>query len=244
MCGRFTQQRPPSEIARIFQADGTEDGLTGERYNVAPTDSVTVVLERDGRRVVEDQRWGLVPAWASSASGAAQLINARAETVHVTPAFRTAFARRRCIVPADAFYEWQRRSGGKQPYAIRRRDGQPMALAGLWSVWRDSSSGEWVRTCAIVTTAASPSIAVLHDRMPVILPPAIWGAWLDPILTGWADLRTFLRPAPDDLLTMHPVSSMVNNPRHEGPRLVEEAGPPARAPQVRQGRLWGSLLDR
>ena len=240
MCGRFTQRRDPSEIAQIFGADLADDDLTGERYNVAPTDRVTVVVERDDRRLVEAHRWGLVPSFAADPSGAARLINARAETVHSTPAFRTAFARRRCIVPADGFYEWQRRGRVSQPYLIRPPDGSGIALAGLWSVWREQGSDQWLRSCAVVTTAANRLVAELHDRMPVIVPPEAWAAWLDPTLAGSA-LSPLLRPAPEQSLELVPVSRRVNDPRCEGPDLVVPIElSPERSTEPEHRSLWGA----
>ncbi len=137
MCGRMTQQTSPSEVARIFDAEPPSDEAIAPRFNCAPTDPLTVVLERDDGRLVERHRWGLIPPWAVDAAQSARMINARAETVATSPAFRVALRRRRCIVPADGFYEWERRGATRQPWLIRRSDRAPMAMAGLWSLWRD-----------------------------------------------------------------------------------------------------------
>jgi putative SOS response-associated peptidase YedK len=225
MCGRFAQPRSSEELARIFHARPAAE-LAGERFNVAPTDEVAAVVEHHGERVVDAFRWGLVPFYARTAKGAARLINARAETVETSPAFRTAFARHRCIVPADAFYEWRRqrdpatgRTVRSEPFAVRRRDGEPLALAGLWSSWRDPATAGRLYTCSILTTDPNELVARIHDRMPVLLDPADWGAWLEEG-TPPAQLRSLLRPAPAESLDAYAVSPAVNNVRNEGPELL------------------------
>jgi putative SOS response-associated peptidase YedK len=239
MCGRMTQQVSPSEVARIFDAelrDGERATLEdlGPRYNVAPTQPITVVVQRDDGRFVEAHRWGLVPPWSESATGSAasRLINARAESVARSPAFRASFLRRRCLVPADGFYEWQRKAGRRkpQPYLIARRDGRPLAMAGLWAPWRDPASGGWLLTAAVVTTRANATVAPLHDRMPVLLPADTWPFWLDQQLSEADFLADLLQPAPDDLLGLRPVSRRLNSPHKEGADLLvaepdAEAGP-------------------
>jgi putative SOS response-associated peptidase YedK len=241
MCGRMTQQTDTSEIGRIFRAD-VMDADPGERYNVAPTQPVTVVLERDSRRVVESHRWGLIPPWATTPAAGSRMINARAETVERSPAFRVPFLRRRCIVPADGFYEWQRLGRVRQPYLIRREDRVPLAFAGLWSVWPDPISGEWLRSCSVITTEANDAIAELHDRMPVILDADDIATWLDPGRPDRATLRAMLRPAPSDGLELVPVSSRVNDANHEGADLIERVEPPRVAPAAAepvQATLFG-----
>jgi putative SOS response-associated peptidase YedK len=160
------------------------------------------------------------------------MINARAETVMSKPAFRSAVARRRCLIPADAFYEWQRRTvdgrpAGKLPFAVRRRDGMPMAFAGIWEVWRDRADpeGAALRTCAVVTTSANSTMAPIHDRMPVILEPESWSVWLDPG-TGMSVVEGLMVPAAEGVLEAFAVSSRVNNVRHDGPDLLEPLPPP------------------
>jgi len=225
MCGRFAQPHSAEELARIFRARPTVD-LRGERYNVAPTDEVAGVVEHHGERVIEPFRWGLVPWYAEDRKGAARLINARAETVETSPAFRTPFQRHRCIVPADAFYEWRRhrdpatgRVVRSEPFAVRRDDGELLALAGLWSSWRDPESAARLYTCTILTTDPNGLVARLHDRMPVILDPGDWDAWLADG-TPRAELRALLRPAPEESLAAYAVSPSVNNVRSEGPELL------------------------
>lgn len=219
MCGRITQHLSSDEIAALFGAEPLVD-LPGGRYNVAPTQMVMVVREEEQRRVVVAQRWGLIPPWADSPRIGARLINARGETVAEKPSFRSAFKRQRCIVPAEAFYEWRRDGSGKVPHAVVRRDGQPLSLAGLWSSWRDPASGEELPTFTIVTTAANETIRPLHERMPVILPEAVWDTWLDPSFQDVPFLQALLRPAPDDVLRTYQVSPAVNNVRNDGPQLV------------------------
>jgi putative SOS response-associated peptidase YedK len=225
MCGRFAQPRSSDELALIFRARPAAD-VPGDRFNVAPTDEVAAVVEHHGDRTVDSFRWGLVPFFAKTARDGARLINARAETVESSPAFRSAFARHRCIIPADAFYEWRRerdpatgRTLRSQPFAIRRSDGDPLALAGLWSSWRDLETAARLYTCSILTTDPNQLVAPLHDRMPVVLDAADWDAWLDEA-TPPADLRSLLRPAPAEAMDAYAVSPAVNNVRNEGPELL------------------------
>ena len=225
MCGRFAQPRSADELARIFHARPAAE-IAGDRFNVAPTDEVAAVVEHHGERTVDAFRWGLVPFFAKTAKDGARLINARAETVETTPAFRTSFARHRCIVPADAFYEWRRErdpATGKtirsEPFAIRRADGEPLALAGLWSGWRDPLTAARLYTCSIVTTDPNELVARLHNRMPVVLDRADWDAWLGET-TPLVELRTLMRPAAAGTMDAYAVSPAVNNVRNEGPELL------------------------
>ena len=239
MCGRFAQPRSSDELARIFRARRVTE-LEGDRFNVAPTDEVVAVFERDGERQLDTFRWGLVPYYAETSRDAARLINARAETVESSGAFRTAFRRRRCIVPADAFYEWRRsppldhglarsKPGARpQPFAIRRVDGEPMALAGLWAVWREPVTAGRLFSCTIVTTTANDLLAPLHSRMPVILEAADWDAWLDEGAEV-AQLRSLLRPSPDSAIEVYPVGQAVNSVRNNGANLLDRIPEPAAA---------------
>ena len=224
MCGRMTQQVSPSEVARIFDAalgdTATLDEL-GARYNVAPTQPLAVVTQREAGRFVEAHRWGLVPPWAESPAVGSRMINARAETIARSPAFRASFLRRRCVIPADGFYEWRRQDGQRQPFLISRADGAPLAMAGVWAPWREPASGEWLLTCAVVTTHASATVRQLHDRMPVLLEDDAWPMWLDPELRDKALLHDLLRPAADGLLAVRPVSRRLNSVHNEGPALLE-----------------------
>jgi putative SOS response-associated peptidase YedK len=238
MCGRFAQPRSSDELARIFRARRVTE-LEGERFNVAPTDEVAAVVQHHGERQLDTFRWGLVPYYAESSREAARLINARAETVESSGAFRTAFRRRRCIVPADAFYEWRLavpaagnerpRRARPQPFAIRRIDGQPMAFAGLWAVWREPLTAGRLFTCSIVTTTANELLAPLHSRMPVILDEGDWDAWLDEASEPGI-LRGLLRPVRETAIEVYAVGQEVNNVRNNGPSLLDPLIEPAGAP--------------
>ena len=230
----MTQQTDPSEVARIFDAelrasDATTLAELGPRYNVAPTQPLTVVVEREDGRFVEAHRWGLVPAWAKSVAHGARMINARAETVASSPAFRASFLRRRCIVPADGFYEWLREGRQRQPYLLAPLHPRPLALAGLWAPWREPASGEWLLSAAVVTTCANRTVGRLHDRMPVILPTSVWLPWLDPQLRDGPALEHLLREQAGRRLELVAVSPRVNSPHNEGPELVDPYQPPAPA---------------
>jgi putative SOS response-associated peptidase YedK len=218
VCGRFTQQRPTSELAEIFDAENLVDD-EGGHFNVAPTDEAAVVVQRSERRAVVRYRWGLVPHWADAPKIAGRTFNARAETIAMTPAFRDAFRRRRCLVPVDSFYEWRRENGVRQPYRILRPGGQPLVLAGLWAGRRDPVDGSVRRTFTIVTTTANPTIAALHDRMPVILERGAWATWLGADEADPGELHALLVPSPEPL-DVYPVVRLVNNVRNNGPELV------------------------
>ncbi len=237
MCGRYTSTSTVSDLASVFEVDEVKADPLPPRYNVAPSLPVYAVALTRPKEGEEDKgphralgtfRWGLVPSWAKDPSIGNRMINARAEGIADKPAYRRAVARRRCLIPADAFYEWQRRTGrdgrpaGKLPYAVRRCDGQPMALAGIWEVWRDKDDPEAapVRTCAIVTTAANSLMAPIHDRMPVILEREDWAAWLDPA-TDMCAVQRLMKPAADGVLEAYPVSTQVNNVANDGPQLIE-----------------------
>lgn len=225
MCGRMTQTTDPAEVARIFDADSRVDEDSEDakaRYNVAPTQPLTVVLQRsDEGRVVEQHRWGLIPSFSKSAKGSARMINARAETIATSPAFRSSFRKRRCIVPSDGFYEWQRTGGPKQPYFLHPPEEAVLAMAGLWAVWKDPETGLWVPSAAVVTTGANRMMSAIHDRMPVLLPREAWDDWLDVEVDDRDYLQSLLEPAPDDVLGMYPISTKVNNVRNQGPELLE-----------------------
>lgn len=237
MCGRFVSSSPIARIAEYFDAevDGEVDrDPLGENYNVAPTTAVYgITADPDGTRHIQSFRWGLLPHWAKDTSMASRLINARSETVAAKPAFRSAFARHRCIVPMDGFYEWApgieggpRTKAGKpakRPHFIHRRDGEPLAVAAIWSAWRDPSADPdhaWLHTVAVITTDANATMQPVHDRMPALLPRAAWRTWLDPTNHHTDMLTGLLGPARDDLLDLHEVSTSVNNVRNRGVELI------------------------
>jgi putative SOS response-associated peptidase YedK len=223
MCGRFTQQRPTSELAEIFEADDLALD-PGGRYNVAPTDPAAVVVQRDDRRAVVAYRWGLQPAWVDRKQ-ASKAFNARAETLSTSGLFRDAFRRRRCLVPVDGFYEWLREGSRRQPMLIHDPDGVPLALAGLWTGRRDEATGEWLRTFTIVTSAPNEFMRDIHDRMPVVIPRDRWAAWLDPTPRDPGELQALLQPSDDLPLAAYPVPPLVNNVRNDGPELVAALAP-------------------
>lgn len=227
MCGRYVSASTPGEIAAYFDADVDERLVLPPSWNVAPTDDVYVVVEHDGARRVEARHWGLVPLWAKDPSIGSRMINARAEGIATKNAFKHALARRRCLVPADGFYEWQKLEGkAKQPFFVHRADGEPLALAGLWEEWRGPDRGDDVlRTVTIVTTAANETMAPVHDRMPVILPPATWDRWLDPHQRDTAAVEALLVPAPPSLLRLRPVGPQVGNVRNNGAGLLDRVDP-------------------
>ena len=230
VCGRFVSAGQPASIAEYFAAQPPEVELPAN-YNVAPTQDVyAVIAQSDGTRRLEIFHWGLVPSWAKDLKIGQKMINARAETLAEKPAFKSAFRKHRCIIPMTAFYEWRAGEPGgpvnakgqplKQPLYIERVDGHALAVAGLWAAWRDPAGGPdapWLHSCTVVTTAANATMTPVHDRMPVILPPEAWQEWLDPQMQDLAELTTLLVPAPDDVLTMHAVSTDVNNVRNRGP---------------------------
>jgi putative SOS response-associated peptidase YedK len=231
----MTMRAGPSELARIFDAEVRDSDFAaleeaGPRYNVAPTQPITVVVHREDGRFLESHRWGLVPSFAKSPAAGARMINARAETVAESPAFRASFMRRRCVIPADGFYEWRREGRAKQPFLIHSADDRPLAFAGLWAPWRDPSTGDWLLSAAVVTTRANRIVGELHDRMPVILAPDEWRLWTDPEVTDPGLLRELLQPAPDELLVTRPVSVAVNNANNEGAELLLPPEPAGREP--------------
>ena len=228
MCGRFTQQRPSSELAEIFSAQDMA-ASEGGHFNIAPTNEALVVVQRDTsgetQRAVVRYRWGLIPPWSDDPRIASRTFNARAETVATSPMFRDAFRKRRCLVPVDGFYEWRRDGATRHPMRITDPSGAPLALAGLWTGRQDAESGEWRRTFTIVTTRPNAFMAPIHARMPVIIAPSGWDAWLGAGAgDGSLDVRAMLEPREDVALDAYEVSSLVNNVRHDGPSLIQPAG--------------------
>ena len=237
MCRRYVQTMPADAMRELFRTAGAPPNLAPS-WNVAPTQPAPVVRRHPetGERHLNPLRWGLLPHWVKAPKGAQQPINVRAETVATNPMFKQAFAKRRCLVPAEAFYEWKvepdafyegkaepgafyegkAEPGGKQPFAIAPSSGEGMAFAGIWGGWR-GEGGEVVQTFAVVTTDANAPMRTIHDRMPVILAAGDWAEWLE-----GGDPARLLRPAPDELLRLWPVSKAVNTPRNNGPELLAE----------------------
>ncbi len=237
MCGRYASTKDPATLAAEFDAfDATEDHAPAVDHNVAPTKDIVAVVQRHPRdedgeadpattvRSLRVMRWGLIPAWAKDRSIGAKMINARSETAATTSAFRTSVAKRRCLIPADGWFEWKREGKAKQPFFMTRPDGHSLAMAGLWTVWRDPADkdGPPVVTAAVLTTDAIGQLANIHDRMPLLMTPDQWTAWLDPDVAEVGELLS--TPPSLDLvesLELRPVSSRVNNVRNNGPDLLD-----------------------
>ena len=240
MCGRYSSTRSSEDLAAEFDVDEILGELPGPDYNVAPTVAVPAVLERRVRdtgsvvRRLSPLVWGLVPSWASEAKGGARLINARLETVAEKPAFRRAFAARRCLLPADGFYEWYLPAGvpsgrgkvRKQPFFIHRRDGGLLVMAGIYEIWRDPAKDRgdesaWLRTCSVITTKSSDALGHIHDRMPMVIRREAYDAWLDPSLTDPVKALELLAVTDADALEAYAVSTAVNSVQNNDPSLVE-----------------------
>jgi putative SOS response-associated peptidase YedK len=232
MCGRITLTSSARELARQFELDvEVESETRGPRYNVAPSQEIPVIRQdREGRRVVSFDRWGLVPHWAKDPAIGNRLINARAETVETKPAFRDALKARRCIVPADGFYEWGGHGDERRPYLFRRSDRAMIGIAGLYERWL-GEGGEVVDSCTLITTDANATLAPFHDRMPVILAAGDYARWLDRSESEPRSLLPLLAPCPADWLDSTPVSSRINNPRNDDPECL--------VPEPRTGNLFG-----
>ncbi|MFJ8143123.1 SOS response-associated peptidase [Streptomyces sp. NPDC096013] len=247
MCGRYVSTRSPQDLVRLFQVtDWHAEEALAPNWNVAPTNDVWAVLERiprghdDGApagRQLRPLRWGLVPSWAKDVKVGARMINARVETVHEKPAYRRAFAKRRCLLPADGFYEWQQikdqdtGKARKQPYFIHPEDDQLMALAGLYEYWRDPAVKQdddpaaWLMTCTIITTEAADAAGRVHPRMPLALAEDHYDAWLDPANQDADEIRALLGRPADGHLDTRPVSTAVNSVRNNGQHLLDPVTP-------------------
>ena len=218
MCGRFTLHHPADEVVERFAVDQAGMDLA-PRYNIAPSQPVAVVLQRD-TRVLEAFKWGLVPSWAKDPKIGNRMINARGETLGEKPAYRNALKRRRCLIPASGFYEWKKAGDQRLPTYIHRRDTRLLALAGLWEEWHPPE-GDPLHSCTIITTSANEFMAGIHHRMPVIFHPEQEAAWLDPELQEVDDLVALLQPDPDPDLEAHPVSRQVNRPGFDDPACIQ-----------------------
>ena len=247
MCGRFVSSSPPDQIAAYFGADLAVETL-GENFNVAPTHDVYgIVIPKGGDATttprLEAFHWGLIPSWAKDRKIASRMINARSETLAEKPAFKGLFKKKRLLIPMDGFYEWKAGTAdgpltakgkpAKQPMFIHRADDEPLAVAGLWSAWKDPDAQPadddaaplWLHTATVVTTRANATMAAVHDRMPVIVPASRWGEWLDPSNDDIDSLSGLFDMSDDDSLVMHPVTTDVNSVRNNRPELIEEIDP-------------------
>lgn len=215
MCGRFTLAVEPEDLAQAFDLAEAPDDFP-PRFNIAPSQPIAAILKSpdDQERHFQLLKWGLIPSWAKDPSIGNRLINARGETVATKPSFRAAFKRRRCLIPATGFYEWQKHKGGKQPFYIRLRNQQPFAFAGLWETWQD------IDTCTIITTEANEELEPIHNRMPVILNPEDYDTWLDPDNQDTAELQSLLLPFPSEAIEAYPISTHVNKPANDSPECI------------------------
>ncbi len=229
MCGRFTLRTPAAVLIEQFELDvqgARQLELLAPRYNIAPTQEIAVVrAEPDRGRTAAMMRWGLIPSWSKEGATGPPMINARAETLAEKPTFRGALRSRRCLIPADGFYEWQQAPGGgrgkKQPFYIHRTDGEPFAFAGLWESWTKPGGGPTIESCTIVTTEANAALRELHERMPVVLARADYALWLDPDVEEPGRLKHLVAPCGEEELIAEPVSTHVNRVANDDPRCIE-----------------------
>jgi putative SOS response-associated peptidase YedK len=244
MCGRFALKTPPKILGLILQAEISNNLETFEpRFNIAPSSSVPVILFQNSKKVMESLKWGLIPSWAKDPSIGFKLANARAETVTEKPSFRSAFKKQRCLVPVDGFYEWNQSTKPKQPYYFFMKDEKPFFIAGLWEYWKAHQSPtqshkdtknnikldkeekkepeQGITTFTLITTEANAVLAKVHDRMPVILDPKDYEAWLDPNNQDLGELQKFLKPYDASKMDSYPVSTFVSNARNQGEKCME-----------------------
>ena len=214
MCGRYNIISDGQALFDFFEVTRTLD--LKPRYNVAPSQDVPVVVHNKGQRELKQYRWGLIPFWAKDLKIGYKMINARAETIAKKPAFRQAYQKRRCLIPATGFYEWKQTDDGKQPYHIRMANGAPFAFAGLWEHWKYEDNE--IYSCSIITTEANAFMAAIHNRMPVILSPDGYDHWLE------SGGTTQLKPCADELLDAYPITTEVNNPRNDNSSIIETVG--------------------
>lgn len=222
MCGRYAVTSAPEAIRALFGYP--EQPNFPSRYNIAPTQPIGIVRIVDGKRQFALVRWGLLPSWVKDPKNFSLLVNARGESLTDKPAFRAAMKYRRCLVPADGFYEWKPTGARKQPYFVRAKSGGPLAFAGLWEAWV-GPNGEELETAAIVTTRANRTIADIHDRMPVIVPPEAFNMWLDCASVDVETALALAAPAPEGLLEAYEVSTDVNRTANDNPKLIERSAP-------------------
>lgn len=221
MCGRFATTGDLDFYGDYYGVAETTTDSIDPSWNVAPTDQSYVVAEHDGRRLLGRMGWGLIPHWAKDAKSIQ--INARAETVATSPAFKRAFSLHRCLIPADGFYEWEPKEQGRTPHWIYRADGFPMTFAGIWSGWKDPATDQWTRRFSILTTEAQGVISNIHDRMPVVLPEDVWEPWIDRELTDPEAALGLISVVDPDLIMEYAVTSRVNSVRNNGPELRDPA---------------------
>ena len=242
MCGRYTIIASPEALRALFGY--AEQPNFPPRYNVAPTQPIAIVRLVEGKRQFALVRWGLLPSWVKDPKTFTLLINARGETAAEKPAFRAAMKRRRCLIPADGFYEWQAAGERKRPFYVHAKSGAPLAFAGLWETWT-GPNGEELETAAIVTTRANRTLSPIHERMPVIVPPNAFDLWLDGANVDATTAAALIQPAPDNLLEAYEISTAVNRTANDNPKLLEPVvpsqaalapQPAAKRPRVKRGK--------
>lgn len=219
MCGRFIIKSDLEQIQLAFSIDQVEAQVQPS-YNIAPTQSIVTVAQRDGQNVLENMRWGLIPVWAKDMSIGSKMINARAESVAEKASFKRPLKSRRCLIVADGFYEWQKEGAKKIPIFIHLKSQKPFAFAGLYDVWK-SPDGDWITSCAIITTRPNELMEPIHNRMPVILPKTAYKPWLDSSNQDLDELVALLQPYPADKMLAYPVSPLVNSPRNNSPECIQ-----------------------
>ena len=220
MCGRFSITGDLDFYIEYFGIDDVLTESLESSWNVAPTDPVYTIAKRDGQTQLGSMKWGLVPHWAPDAKSIH--INARSETIATSPVFRDSFSRKRCLIPADGFYEWEPPENGRTPHWVYRADGHPMVFAGIWASRIDPTTQEWHRTCSIITAPAQGTISAIHDRMPLALVPEVWDSWLDRDLLDPEAALSLLQPIDPDSIMEHVVSRQVNSVRNNGPELRDK----------------------
>jgi len=241
MCGRYTVTSSPEALRALFRYE--EQPNFPPRYNVAPTQPIAIVRLVDGKRHFALVRWGLLPSWVKDPKNFTLLINARGESAAEKPAFRAAMKRRRCLIPADGFYEWQKAGDRKRPFYVHAKSGAPLAFAGLWETW-EGPNGEELETATIVTTRANRTLLPIHDRMPVILAPDAFDVWLDSATVDATTAAALIAPAPEGLLEAYEISTAVNRTANDNPKLLAPVGatapapgkPPARPPRAKRAK--------
>jgi len=249
MCGRYTLTSAPEALRALFRYK--EQPNFPPRFNIAPTQPIAIVRLVEGERHFALVRWGLLPSWVKDPKSFTLLINARGESAAEKPAFRAAMKRRRCLIPADGFYEWQKAGDRKRPFYVHAKSGAPLAFAGLWETWT-GPNGEEMETGTIVTTQANRTLAAIHDRMPVIVPPAAFDLWLNCVDVDAKTASALIAPAPEAVLDAYEISTAVNRTANDNPKLLEPVGtnaepapapkPPARVKRRKKDSGQASLL--
>jgi putative SOS response-associated peptidase YedK len=219
MCGRFTLHTPESRLREVFNLETSRPLGLKPRYNIAPSQQVPIIRDTESAREMKMARWGLIPHWSKEPKTKYSTINARIETVAEKPTYRTSFKHRRCLIPADGFYEWKPINGRKIPHHIRMRDGGVFAMAGLWDHWQ--GEGEDLESCTIIVMPANAVITPLHERMPAIIAPAQYDLWLDPRVADKTEIMGYLHSAPSSELVTYPISPWVNSPQHDDDRCIQ-----------------------